>query len=297
MTEKKTPLIIYHARCMDGLVAFWAALRRWPDAEGYPAHHGSAPPYDLAAERMVLIVDFSYPRAQLLELQARAEVLIVLDHHKTAREDLEGLEFCLFDMDKSGARLAWEWACPGAMSPKLIDYVEDRDLWRWKLPNSKEINASLRALEPDVAMLDQLRRELAHSPSEHIVAGRAILRAQEQMVQQHLGRAERWAIWLPNRIDKVEVWGVNASVLPSEIGGALASAEGSPGIGMTYYRKADGEWLYSLRSRSDLDCSHIAKALGGGGHAQAAGFRGPFSPDETNSPFESLGPAVQGADA
>lgn len=291
MTEDKRQLIIYHARCMDGLAAYWAALKRWPEAEGVPAHYGNPPPYELAQGRDVLIVDFSYPRRQLLELHSIARSLQVLDHHKTAQADLESLDFCSFDMDKSGSRLAWEWAGLSGPVPYLIQYVEDRDLWRWKLPKSREINAYLRSLPMTLETLSDADQALLFMEGQELYAqcGEAILRSQNQMVRQHLGRAECWVITLPDGRE-VEVWAVNASVLSSEIAGSLASAPGSPGIGMVYYRMGSGEWLYNLRSTKDVDCSFIAQALGGGGHSQACGFKGPMSPDQTVAVFKSLGP-------
>ena len=47
-------------------------------------------------------------------------------------------------MNKSGAMLAWEYARGTAIEvPKKILYVQDRDLWQWKLEHSKEVSAYL----------------------------------------------------------------------------------------------------------------------------------------------------------
>src|ERR1700755_107865 len=144
-----TPLIVYHGHCPDGFTAAWAAHRalKKPDLEPelYVGEYGAEPPYDLARNRDVYVVDFSYKRPQLEQLRAAARNLLVLDHHKTAQADLEGLDYCVFDMNRSGAGITWDYFF-GDFSPRalIVDYVEDRDLWRFKLPHSEEISLRIR---------------------------------------------------------------------------------------------------------------------------------------------------------
>ena len=102
-------LVLYHAECTDGFGAAWAIWKRYPSAEFIPADHGFPPPVSCAGRRVV-IVDFSYSRPILEEMAKEATALQVLDHHITAQEALRGLPYVHFDLDKSGAVLAWEWA-------------------------------------------------------------------------------------------------------------------------------------------------------------------------------------------
>jgi len=96
-------LVLFHASCADGFCAAWICHKIYPDAEYVAVQYGQEPPD--VKDREVLILDFSYPRKQLLAMRSAAKNLEVLDHHKTAAADLEGLDFCMFDMSKSGARL------------------------------------------------------------------------------------------------------------------------------------------------------------------------------------------------
>ena len=146
------PLVIYHYPCLDGFTAAWAVWKAHPDWEFYPAKHGDAPP-DVTG-RDVYIVDFSYKRPILLVMADWANSITILDHHKTAQEDLKDLAEetrtrieVLFNMDKSGARLAWEYFHPGADVPELVKYVEDRDLWRFKYIDTSAVNAFLFSQE------------------------------------------------------------------------------------------------------------------------------------------------------
>lgn len=268
--------VIYHANCSDGFCAAWVARRKFGDDVTYfPASYGQDPP-DVKGHD-VFILDFSYKRNVMRALLSRAHFVMVLDHHKTAEAELAGIidEFILrpdlianpqgselpivhFDMAKSGGRLTWEHLFPGVTAPWLVDYTEDRDLWRWALPSSKEANAGLRSHPLDFAVWDSLTFE------DCVRDGRSILRYQDQVVRDHCKHA------VMKEIGGFMVPTVNATVLFSEIAGELA--KGHP-FGACYFDRADGKRQWSLRSTDDeQDVSLIARSFGGGGHAHAAGF-------------------------
>ncbi|MCA9793076.1 MAG: phosphohydrolase, partial [Candidatus Eremiobacteraeota bacterium] len=165
--------VLYHAQCPDGFGAALAAWRVLGDTAVYlPVAHGEAPP-DLPAEARVAIVDFSYTRDVILGMRERLADMVILDHHKTAEEELAGLDFATFDMHKSGARMAWEYWHPDEPVPELVAYIEDKDLWRWELPQSKEVSIALHAYPMDFNVWSQLT--VAHLKIE----GVALLRLQD----------------------------------------------------------------------------------------------------------------------
>lgn len=260
-TRPKT-LVLYHADCIDGFGAAWSAWRRFgEDAEYQAVVHGDPPP-DVHG-RQVFILDFSYPRTVLLDMAGKAAGLEVVDHHKTAAENLKGIDFCIFDMDKCGAVLAWERFHPDEAVPELLRYVQDKDLWQWRLPNSREITCALRGhpFEFERWSLwadgwDTWREELTRE-------GAAILSYQEQVVKTVVASAEEITV------AGHRVLCANTPILQSEVAGALA--EGRP-FGVAWY-EADGRRYYSLRSRDGgIDVSEVARKFGGGGHARASGF-------------------------
>jgi uncharacterized protein len=253
------PLIIYHGgECRDGFCAAWIIHRLRPDAELYPAIYGQDPP-DVAG-RDVDILDFSYPRDVLLAMEESARSLFVLDHHASAQKDLSDLPFCTFNMNKSGARLTWDLFGLGP-SPWLVDYTEDRDLWRHALPYSKEINAALRSYPLDFDVWDDLAKR---DPYSLIHEGTAIRRAEKQIIDTHIRNAK--VIELGGH----KIMAVNATVFFSEIAGELA--KGRP-FGACFFERHDGKRQWSLRSdENGVDVSEVAKQFGGGGHKQSAGF-------------------------
>lgn len=254
--------VIYHANCIDGFTAAWCAWRAYGDTATYvPAQYNEAPP-DVTGDD-VLILDFSYKRNALLEMKAAAKSLRVLDHHKTAEEDLRGLDFCLFDMNRSGAGIAWD-ELHGGRRPRLVDYVEDRDLWRWALLSSKPINAWIGSWNFAFDDWSGIAHDLEQPTDAVRASGDAILRKEHRYVESM--RKEARVVEFAGHAVPV----VNAPYLnTSELVGALS--EGQP-FAVGWFQRADGKYQYSLRSRGDFDVAALAETFGGGGHKNAAGF-------------------------
>lgn len=267
--------VIYHANCSDGAAAALIALEALTakDPQGgeihlVPAQYGEPPNFLNMRHCRVYILDFSFDRETTLELAIECQ-LIVLDHHATAEKALEGIPGCVFDMDKCGARLTWEHFHGKRDVPWWVEYIEDRDLWRWKLPYSKVVNAAIRSYGIG---LDGLREALlwedgiANRHLDELTRdGGAILREQEQIVEAHVARAELVPMF------GTKVPAVNATVLQSEIAGALA--ESPTPFAACWFEKIDGTRVWSLRSRKDgVDVGELAKSANGGGHPAAAGF-------------------------
>lgn len=261
-------LIIYHADCRDGFCAAWVARKYYPDAEFVPAFYGTEPPD--CTGKIVFMLDFSYPEAQMRRVISECRKLTVLDHHKTALATLTNIvapekDYQMrFDTEKSGARLTWEWF-NGAKTaaPWLVDYTEDRDLWRWARAGSREINAGLSSYPLNFQIWDDLSE---NSPARFFLEGESILRMEAQIADTHLAHAREVSI----AGHRVKVVNCSVYTLTSVVAGRLA--KDAP-FGACYFDRADGKRQWSLRSEpGGVDVSEIAKAYGGGGHTHAAGF-------------------------
>lgn len=251
-------LILYHKGCADGFCAAWIAWRRYgTEAEYVPVQYGDTPP-DVVGKH-VYILDFSFKRAILEEMHATAAKLVVLDHHKTAQEELRGLPYCAFDMTRSGGRMTWNYFAPGVTAPWQVDYTEDRDLWLWKLDKSREVSAALQSYPFDFDLWMGL--DLEKMKTE----GAAIERYKSQLVQVHKNAATMV------RIAGYTVPCVNATCVVSELGNELCAD--APFSASWFWNNQTREYVVSLRSRRDgVDVSGIAKIMGGGGHREAAGY-------------------------
>lgn len=258
-------LCIYHKNCADGFAAA-LAVKTWADenhltCEFIPAHYGDTPP-DVTG-KAVYIVDFSYPRDVLIEMHSKALSLRVIDHHKSAQKDCEGLSFCIFDMEKSGAVLTWLTLFNTKPVPQLFEYIQDRDLWQWEMIHSKAVSAALQMLKHDFIVWGHYLSD--QQIPKLIDRGHTIIRYQRRCIEKSIA---------PDNVAMIEIAGhtvpcINTTHLISEIGNELA--KGHPFCAM-YFETANKR-IYSLRSdKNGIDVSEIAKLFGGGGHYHAAGF-------------------------
>lgn len=265
-----TPVVWYHADCVDGFTAAWVAYKANPAVQAAPVRYGEPPPLHQYAGRLALdpkswlmILDFSYPRDVLVGLQEIAAKVTVLDHHKTAEADLQGFPGCQFDMNRSGARMAWDFLFEGQEPPWVVSYVEDRDLWRFALPHSKEVNALIRSTEQTWEAWDALS---ALSVEEAALRGVGCLAHIDAYVRAALKHAF-WATLEGVRLPLVNITYEGCS----EVADALCRQWKNPVAGY-YFEQGSGRYQYGLRSRDGYDCSALARHYGGGGHAAASGF-------------------------
>jgi len=260
-------ICIYHANCDDGFGAAYAVWKKHPGCQFWKGVYQSLPPTIDGLN--VAIVDFSYKRDVMREIAAKACWVLVLDHHKTAQADLEGLGsecpnvVVEFDMERSGAVMAWQHFHPETPLPKFFEYLQDRDLWHKRMPGIDAFTAALRSYPQDFAEWDRLCNG---STIDLITEGISIERYYRTIVEQ---TKEHFYM---RDIGGYRVPVVNASLfMASEVAGELA--EGNPFAAV--YAENETHVIWSLRSRAPggLDVSEIAKQFGGGGHKHAAGFK------------------------
>ncbi|WP_223554833.1 DHHA1 domain-containing protein [Pseudomonas sp. BF-R-01] len=275
-------LCIYHANCADGFGAAWVVRKALgPDVEFHSAHYGDPAP-DVTGKN-VIIVDFSYQYDVLVALTEKAASILVIDHHKTAMADLVGVPpaelhyelhqknstgklHALFDMKRSGAGLTWDFFFPAQPRPPLINHIEDRDLWLFKLEGTREIMADLFSYPHEFTIWDRL---FADEINWIRLDGVAINRQHQKTVADLVRTTKRRML-----IGGHDVPVANLPYMFASDAGALM-AEGELFAG-TYFDTPDGR-NFSLRSTdAGMDVSEIAKQYGGGGHRNAAGFKVSF---------------------
>jgi len=279
MTKK--PLVIYHAHCTDGLAAAWCFWNAFGNTVDYYAGVYNQPMPDIV-DRVVYLVDFSYKRDKMVDMCKWAHSVTVLDHHKTALEDLAGIEKEFDNIDishctneKSGAMVAWDYLNYGNDAckepPLFLQHVQDRDLWNFELPLTKEIIRGATN-EPLTIELIDVYMQMSATDLKHIAAlGKNILISEMTLMKGILKECTR-EIEFDNGHSIVPLPLVNApGALFSEMGDLLGKT--SPGVVMYYDTKSHR--VFGLRSNKEhgIDVSAIAKMYGGGGHKNAAGFK------------------------
>ncbi|MCB4358149.1 phosphoesterase [Quatrionicoccus australiensis] len=279
-------------------------------------HHGQLCEMGKIADQDLFILDFSFAPEVLKELAATAKSVTQIDHHLSARKAWNGLLQAgadgkqsyqhpelplrvIFDLDKSGARLAWEHFHPTTALPLALAHIEDQDMWRFALPGTRAFCRALRQQPFEFSNWDDILQATADHNSARY---RSLLEqgvAIESFFGNEIERLANSALRMPARlrgeaIDALQAvrheqeslsngeqsWlaisgtAINANALfASELGNRLAEQSGS--FGLIWQLAGDGEAKVSLRSKGDFDVAAIAQRYGGGGHRNAAGFRLP----------------------
>jgi hypothetical protein len=268
-------ICFYHAGCPDGFGAAWAAWRHWGDDARYIArrHEDTLCADDYEGD-WVIYLDIAPGNDELLAIGEAAERVTVLDHHVSACERyhsdmnvvrrMEGLGHeIVYDMTHSGAVLAWKYFADGKPIPDLLSYVEDQDLWSWKLPRSEEVNAAIAAYPRRFGTWSELADR---SANELACEGEPIVRANRMQVERSLRAAHTL------RLGDRQVEAVNASHARSAVGHELAKRQAFGQPWGCVYRLSGDQVHATLYSIGDLDVSTVAVRYGGGGHRNAAGF-------------------------
>lgn len=280
----KPILVCYHSNCTDGFTAALCAYMRYKDnADYFPVQYGKDYDINLFKDKEIYILDFSFKREICEQIHEVAKSLLILDHHATARDALEGLPYAKFDMTKSGALLAWEyfrnlpseepkhWIFSHKCST-FIKHVCNYDLWNHSDPNTMFFNKFIRSHEFDFENWLKLLEatELDHWHARFIGEGKAIDRYAKQQVKANVSYSSKCLI--AGHEGKI----VNCSaVFSSEVGHEITKETGT--YGATYCIMKDGNVVVSLRSVGEYKVNEIAKLFGGGGHDNAAGFTVPLS--------------------
>ncbi len=227
------------------------------------AQYGDDPP-DCAGEK-VIIVDFSYPLEILDKIKKQAISVRLYDHHVSASDMLRSVDYATFDINKSGATLVWGVFFPHIPIPLFLQYIEDRDLWKFRLPGSKAHSVGLQSYPLNVDDYAEYIEDES-SVQKFKNEGEIILRYQEIQIKKVLSQ--------PVAICEIAGYHVPCvnhtdSFTLSEVLHKLS--EGHP-FSAGYFDIGQKR-VYSLRSREDgVDVRSVAMRYGGGGHTHAAGF-------------------------
>lgn len=308
------PLVIYHGNCADGFTSAWIAHHHFNGDLDLHAGVYQTPPPDVTG-RFVILIDFSYKREVLQKMADDAKFILVLDHHKSAALDLhpdvmedmyalhkserwesiqheisaatDGDIYALFDMNRSGASIAWDFFFPGRSVPMLVRHVEDRDLWKFEIPGTREIQAVIFSYPYTIENWDLLDDMIRGNWQAVYEQGQAIDRKHFKDIAELLQVTTRpMRFWVPQDDTYYVVPVANLPyTMVSDAGKALLACDcyGKPlpaedvqfvgkSFAVCYYDGPKGR-NFSFRSDGKFDVSLVAAHYGGGGHKDAAGCR------------------------
>lgn len=263
-------VVIYHSNCADGFTSAWVVRKALGnDVEFFPGVYQTPPPDVTGAD--VYIVDFAYKRDVMEAIIAKANSVTHIDHHATAIADCAGLEKYMTTLyspenTASGAMLTWMFFFPTEEVPQIIKHVDDRDRWQFKIPHTKEIQASIFSYAYTFENWDFL---MTTDITNLVIEGKTIDRKHLKDVRELIGVLKT----------RQNIGGYNIPIcnlpytMSSEAGHIMAIGEP---FAACYYDTPTGREFSLRSSRDGIDVSAIALQYGGGGHFHAAGFRLPY---------------------
>lgn len=263
----KSIVVMYHAKCWDGFGGAWAAWNKFGDKADYIGVEYNNPlPRGLKGKEIYLI-DFCYPKKEMLDLVSSNRKVVVLDHHITRKAEVKMMKDHVFSNNHSGSFLAWKYFFPKKKVPKLILYVQDNDLWKFRIKKSKEIMLAINLHPYTFETWNKISRQLetVKGKKSYIIQGDAILKYVDMLAREMAISADKVVL------GGVRALAVNAQrFIRSELGNMLTKH--GVNVGIVWYMKGRGEVHVSLRSNGKVDVSKLAQKFGGGGHERAAAF-------------------------
>lgn len=270
ITRKPTKniVVLYHNDCTDGFSAAWVAWKKFGNKADYIGINPGVAPIKGLKGKDIYMVDLIYPIQYLNKLIAVNKKFVAIDHHVSNQKAFKLVPEGLFDVNHSGAVLAWKYFYPKTRVPKLLSHVEDMDLWKFKIPKSKEIISYLDTVEFNFKKWGQVIKgsEDRLTLRRYFNKGVFILKYQDQLIENIISNHAVLVRFFGHK-----TYVVNSPVFNSQIANALYGK--LPPIGIVWVQENNGSVHVSLRSNGAVDVSKLAgKFKGGGGHKQSAGF-------------------------
>jgi len=286
-------VIITHKGCRDGFGAAWVAHHYFKSQNIKTHKFLCADPSNIddlctqldainnIASKTVISFDVGFTVTDFFKVKKRCPTFMFYDHHVTSYRSFidhykipgafpEGFNF---NNNKSGVMLAWDYFFPMLTPPKLLLYVEDRDLWRFKLPDSRAINNGL-FLDNDFDAWDRFITDEHKSLETAKKIGQLLHEKQQTYFQRMLSLGKVVSI------DGLRAFVINSTANISEFGEYIYNLKDDDDNSICDYAfmwrfdMIDNKFKVSLRSHKDsnVDVSNIAKKYDGGGHVNASGF-------------------------
>jgi oligoribonuclease NrnB/cAMP/cGMP phosphodiesterase (DHH superfamily) len=262
------PVIFYHGSCPDGFGGAYAAWKKFSDdADYYPLTRGGEPLPDVTG-RTVYFIDFILPQEEMDAVKGQAARLVALDHHIGVKEVTESMPEHVFDNDRSGASIAWTYFHPNAPLPALLAFVEDDDLFRFALPDTRAVVSYLAAKPYTFESWDEVAATLDHPELRipfleklHAYAEYFELLAQLSVDHAKLVEFEGHRVYFATAHP--------FKPMKSLVGNLLARKQGPFALVVSAHPKGFG---VSIRGDGSIDVAEIAQRYGGNGHKSSAGF-------------------------
>lgn len=276
----------FHGGCPDGLSA---AAAVWSLCTALDIPIKALPlGYDTATEKILsymaqypetkayVFVDFTPPLEVIQQLRQRDKDVWIADHHETQAPVLKQAGdlgcYVAYDTRASGAYITWKLVHNRV--PEIVKFVSERDTWTFSSPESELIGRGFLSVPSnrveDWAELIERSEDDPQVLRDLALAGEVI----GNVITKSLASPDE-TDFIQMRLRDQVVLAVNAPLLRSDV--LHEVLEGTDYDVVAAYNVMHNGVAFSLRSRKGtVNVGELAQQYGGGGHAEAAGFRVPL---------------------
>ncbi|MBI5306690.1 hypothetical protein HZB04_03865 [Candidatus Wolfebacteria bacterium] len=261
----KPILVLYHKNCPDGFGGAYAAWKKFGDKADYVGIERYMPLINLKGRKEVYMIDFCYFYDEMKKIIDSGANITVIDHHVSVEKAVKICPKHSYGVKNSGSVLAWKYFHSKKPIPRLLKNIEDLDLWKFKIPHTKEISSVLELIEFNFKKWDKFIKEFENPKKrkKHIEAGKIILKYRETLIKRIINHLKEV------KFEGHKAFAVNSPIFQSEIGNFINKNKKVLGIIWSFKK---GKINISLRGGKKIDVAKIAEKYDGGGHRGAAGF-------------------------
>jgi len=270
-------VIFYHGGCNDGFGAAYAAWKKFGDTVEYvPLNRGGEPPYESARDAISYFLDFTYEQPVMDRFVEVAANVIALDHHEGVEGITRSMPESVFDSARSGAGIAWDYFHPGEPIPKLLAHVQDDDLFRFALPDTRPIMTYMEVQPQEFELWDDIASKLADAKwqAEMLATANTYWEYFQKLAEISATHAKLVAF---EGYEILFAHTHNLKSMKSLVGNMLARKKGPLALVVSAHPNGFG---VSIRGDGTVDVAKMAQRFGGNGHTDSAGFlikrEGPF---------------------
>lgn len=271
---------IYHNRDQDGYTSGAILKRKYPDIKLVGWDYSETIPWALFTQgEEVIMIDISFKMPDMMKLLAlTGGKLTWIDHHVSAYKEFEayeddakyGIQY-VYEADRAACEVGWKYFFPDEILPESVLLIGQYDTWR--LNGSYRWNAQILPFQMYMRLKcsapEEFPVELWEDDFEkmknYFVIGKSIMEYQAKENTKYAKQA------FGAIIGGLRAICLNTTLFSSN---TFASVW-NPDLYdfMLPFAYMNGKWKCSMyTTKPDVDCSELAKARGGGGHKQAAGF-------------------------
>lgn len=278
MTEKSIVVLYHGSRCPDGFGGAYAAWKKFGDAAEYiPLSRGEEVPIETVTGKKAYFIDFVYDLPETMQkFESAASSLTVLDHHLGVRASVESVKNHVFDENRSGAGIAWDYFHPETKRPRLIDLLEDDDLFRFTYSDTRPVLSYLGLHPFSFEFFDEVAKTLEDPITSEALLAKARIFGEcfEKLADTAVENAK---MVLFEGYKTAFATAHPYKPIKSLVGNLLAKK--FPPIALVVSAHPNGYGV-SIRGDGSVDVSKIAAKYGGNGHPNSSGFliprEGPF---------------------